>query len=517
MRIQYNQGLFIQNRYNHTNTEINKTLNKLSSGYKINKASDDAAGLAISEKMRSQIRGLNQAGENIENGLSLLQTADAGLGNISNPNLQRMRELAIQAANDTLTDSDRAKIQEEIEQIKKGINDIADSTEFNTIKLLQPPIEMPPATPTGVVDLVFVFDDTGSMSVHQNKFADNISDLLTSIQNKGVNDIRIGVVNFSDDLYEFSSFSGSKWTSNSTEVIDEIRNIASSNQGGIENNMTALQKIIQNYDFREFPDSNTRYKHIILVTDELGNDNYLSSTVAQQLKDNHITVHGVHNNSSGINHVINETGGKKVQLSGNSNWGSQLSSVIGETIGEVANVPEEPDTMQPITLQIGPNEGQQITFNLYDCRAHKIGVDPLSVATRDEAEYALSKIDAAIELISNRRSEYGAIYNRLEFAHGNVKNAEENLIKAESRLRDADIANEVTKLKKRSSSSSIFPSYDGSSKSDEPGNFRTIRLILNINSTSQNCMTGAVLFLFLCFSLTQRFIVYFKFLKCILD
>ncbi|MGE7809114.1 flagellin, partial [Lysinibacillus capsici] len=94
MRIQYNQGLFTQNRYNQTNSEINKTLNKLSSGYKINQAADDAAGLTISEKMRAQIRGLNQAGENIQDGLSLINTADGALANMLDPNLQRLRELA---------------------------------------------------------------------------------------------------------------------------------------------------------------------------------------------------------------------------------------------------------------------------------------------------------------------------------------------------------------------------------------------------------------------------------------
>ena len=213
--------------------------------------------------------------------------------------------------------------------------------------------------------------------------------------------------------------------------------------------MTALKHVIQNYTFRDFPNSNTRYKHIILVTDEPGDDNHLSPETAQLLKDKGITVHGVYNNNSfGINHVINETGGKKVQLSNNNNWGNQLSNVIGEAIGEGANVAEENDTMQPIILQVGPNEGQHVTFDLYDCRAHKIGVDPLSIATRDEAEYALNKIDATIQLISERRSEYGAIHNRLEHAYNNVKNTEENLTKAESTLRDADMAKEMSKLKK---------------------------------------------------------------------
>ncbi|WP_341302078.1 hypothetical protein MHB44_06720 [Lysinibacillus sp. FSL H8-0500] len=87
MLIRHNQGLFTQNRYNYTQSQLNNTLNKLSSGYKINQAADDAAGLGISEKMRGQIRGLHRAGGNIQNGLLLLQTVDGGLGTITDPNL----------------------------------------------------------------------------------------------------------------------------------------------------------------------------------------------------------------------------------------------------------------------------------------------------------------------------------------------------------------------------------------------------------------------------------------------
>lgn len=124
------------NKLTHNNKRTVNSIGKLSSGLRINKAGDDAAGLAISEKMRGQIRGLNMAGKNIQDGISFIQTAESGLGNIGDPNLIRLRELAIQSANDTLTDDDRKLIQNEVEQIKNGINDIANNTEFNGIKLL---------------------------------------------------------------------------------------------------------------------------------------------------------------------------------------------------------------------------------------------------------------------------------------------------------------------------------------------------------------------------------------------
>ncbi|WP_409290519.1 flagellin Hag [Peribacillus sp. SCS-37] len=112
-----------------------KNMEKLSSGLRINKAGDDAAGLAISEKMRGQIRGLDQASRNAQDGISLIQTAEGAL-NETHDILQRMRELAVQSSNDTNTDSDRTELQKEVDELAKEITRISNTTEFNTKKLL---------------------------------------------------------------------------------------------------------------------------------------------------------------------------------------------------------------------------------------------------------------------------------------------------------------------------------------------------------------------------------------------
>ncbi|MDT8902118.1 flagellin [Anaeroselena agilis] len=133
-----NHNLSALNTYNQLNlnsTAMNKSLQKLSSGYAINSAADDAAGLAISEKMRGQIRGLDQASSNAQNAISLVQTAEGALEETTEI-LQRMRELAAQSASDTNTDADRESIQSEIDALVEEINRIADTTEFNTKKLL---------------------------------------------------------------------------------------------------------------------------------------------------------------------------------------------------------------------------------------------------------------------------------------------------------------------------------------------------------------------------------------------
>ncbi|MDA8212015.1 MAG: flagellin [Clostridia bacterium] len=137
MRVNNNIGaLFAQNRLAASNSALSRSLEKLSSGLRINRAGDDAAGLAISEKMRGQISGLNQAARNAQDGISLLQTAEGAL-NETHSILQRMRELAVQASNDTNTTSDRAKIKDELIQLKKEVDRIASTTEFNTQKLLK--------------------------------------------------------------------------------------------------------------------------------------------------------------------------------------------------------------------------------------------------------------------------------------------------------------------------------------------------------------------------------------------
>ena len=136
MRINHNiAALNTHRQLAANNNAVQSSLEKLSSGLKINRAGDDAAGLAISEKMRGQIRGLEMAQKNAQDGISLIQTAEGAL-NETHAILQRMRELAVQSANDTNNEADRGELQKEIDQLAQALNDISNDTEFNTKKLL---------------------------------------------------------------------------------------------------------------------------------------------------------------------------------------------------------------------------------------------------------------------------------------------------------------------------------------------------------------------------------------------
>lgn len=196
-------------------TAQSKSIEKLSSGLRINRAGDDAAGLSISEKMRAQIRGLNQASRNAQDGISLIQTAEGAL-NETHAILQRMRELAVQAANDTYVDNDRSYIQAEIKQLTAEINRIASTTEFNTQKLLD-----------------------GTYSSKKFQIGANAAQMVTlSIESMKSSDLNI-------DNIQVNSYDNA---SQAITTINEAINIVSkerSNLGAIQNR---LEHTIKNLD-----------------------------------------------------------------------------------------------------------------------------------------------------------------------------------------------------------------------------------------------------------------------------
>jgi flagellin len=128
-------SLNAQRYLNQNSSELSSSMEKLSSGYRINKAGDDAAGLALSEKLRSQIRGSQKAGDNVQDGINVLNIADGALQSVTDY-LQRMRELAVQAGNDTYNTAQRSSMKAEFDQLASGINQISSSTQFNGVKLL---------------------------------------------------------------------------------------------------------------------------------------------------------------------------------------------------------------------------------------------------------------------------------------------------------------------------------------------------------------------------------------------
>ena len=162
MRINHNiSALKANNQLARTNKLLDASLKRLSSGYRINSAADDSAGLAISEKMKTQISGLEQASRNASDGISVIQTAEGALIEVESM-LQRMRELAVQSANGIYTIEDRKAIQAEIDQLNEEINRISENTEFNTMTLLDGNIDRKSFSSNNKVNLIALSDTVES-------------------------------------------------------------------------------------------------------------------------------------------------------------------------------------------------------------------------------------------------------------------------------------------------------------------------------------------------------------------
>ncbi|MFW5667836.1 MAG: flagellar biosynthesis protein FlgL, partial [Acetivibrio ethanolgignens] len=162
MKINHNISALVANGHlRNTNKALDKSLERLSSGYRINRAADDSAGMAISQKMKTQIRGLEQASRNASDGISVIQTAEGALTEVE-AMLQRARELSVQAANGTNTPEDREAIQSEIDQLKNEIQRISDDTEFNKKSLLNGDLDRKTHSDNTKVKLVSLSDQVNS-------------------------------------------------------------------------------------------------------------------------------------------------------------------------------------------------------------------------------------------------------------------------------------------------------------------------------------------------------------------
>lgn len=455
--------LDICNNINKNNRVNSKAINRLSSGLRINSAADDSAGLGISQGMRAQIRGLDQAERNIQDGISLLQTAEGGLEEIENPNLQRMRELAVQAANETLTSEDREIIQKEIDQIKNSINDIANNTEFNEIKVLRPPIsQTPPTTASGKSDIVFIVDVSGSMGGTIDNVIANLDGFVDKLASNGV-DFNLGLVSYSDTA---NGEPLTKWnfTTDSAVFKNNMITMRGDMLGGGDTNESGLEGIKDPTNGAlSLPLRSDAAKQFILVTDAPVHDNsvdgdsgdgrstYDIDDVASELfsKNIKLTVVGPLSGEANtqLKRLSDPTGGSYLDIYGA--FSTQLDS-LAENIVVDSGTKVEDDKMSMLNLQIGSNSGDVFQVELFDARTPNLGVDDVIIDPFEEAKKAIDKIDKAIELASSQRAKFGVYQNALEHIESNVGNYSYNITSAESRISDTDMAKEVMEMSKSS-------------------------------------------------------------------
>ncbi|QBS37217.1 flagellin [Thermaerobacter sp. FW80] len=446
MRINHNvAALNAWRNLSQTNSLLNKSLERLSSGLRINRAADDAAGLAISEKMRAQIAGLQTAQRNAQDAISLIQTAEGALNEVHSI-LQRMRELAVQAANDSMTDADRANLQKEVEQLIAELDRIGNTTEFNTKKLLDGSAGVSTAVTSGKALNVSATGDTqaGSYTIDIKNSAtrgevwlaeagagtwstfSDVNDTLANDLDITVNGRRYffaagtKVQDVIDTVNEDSALTGVEADFNANAIRFRTTDVGSAHQVSVTINETSDVFNLSTNGTDPGNDTN-------LATDtgtdaELGSAGVNGSPVNYEAVGNRITI--LSGPAKGLSFTVD--------ASGTYADGSDLDDPT-ITVG----------TNGALTFQIGANTGQSLSVAIDDMRSQALGVKTVDVSTRSGASNAISAIDNAINTVSVQRARLGAVQNRLEHTIANLGVAVENLQAAESRIRDVDMALEM--------------------------------------------------------------------------
>ena len=507
MVVQHNlNAINANNKMNMNVSGTKKSTEKLSSGLQINRAGDNAAGLAISEKMRSQIRGLSQATKNANDGISLIQTAEGGL-NETHSILQRMRELAVQSANGTYQDdTDREAIQLEVDALKSEIDRIASSTEYNGMKLLDGSLggssnanefgaiygmkENVAALNANVtvtsnvagaqVNITVgasgaggenaVWDAKGlkvnvnlvSGKSYTDKEIQDLIDNATVPKNDGMSAAPASITFKSDNGVITAAAATTTATAagtRGTKSVDAKTLVADGAKGGVGSSDT-IKFTANSYGDSKFDTS--LFAKIAISTDvaagkenaETTKDAVIGTSGAE------VTLHlatGVEYTNKDIENILKEAGyDYSIEMTDaltpdGSTDGKILFNVKGDiasaavTEGTGVGKDSVVGTGKGLTFQIGANgvEDQRVTLNVDDMSSSAIGVANADVSTQDAANKAIEMIDNAVKTVSMQRAGLGALQNRLEYTVNNLTTTNENLTAAESQIRDTDMASEM--------------------------------------------------------------------------
>lgn len=378
------------NQMNKNSEATQKSLQKLSSGLRINSAADDAAGLAISEKMKGQIRGLDMATKNAQDGTSLIQTAEGALSETQSI-LQRMRELAVQSGNDTNTDQDRKNLQDEMSQLTTEIDRISSTTQFNTKNLLD-----------------------GSMGSAVNTAVANIN-TSAALKDAGNSNAAITATTYLSDLEDSNGNSLGIATGDTIDVSYVINGTTKTDTIAVTAGTTTVAGL---------------YGQPNLTAD--ANGAITSGSI------------GITAKTAGFSSAINGLTLTVKDSAGNT------KTAATNTLSSFAETKAAADvrTDGSATFQIGANAGQNMQLSINNMGASALGVKGLQISTQSQSDVALKAIDTAIQKVSAERSKLGATQNRLEHTINNLSTSSENLSSAQSRIADVDMAKEMSNFTK---------------------------------------------------------------------
>ena len=447
MVVQHNLQAMNANRMlNITTGSQSKSAEKLSSGYRINRAADDAAGLSISEKMRKQIRGLDQASTNAEDGVSAVQTAEGALTEVHSM-LQRMNELAVQASNGTNSKTDRDAIQSEIDQLTTEIDRVAETTKFNESYLLKGDAD-------GNTKKIYLEAHDAGL---KGKLTDNGDGTATFV----MNELKAG---------DSVTIAGKSYTVGSTKAEAEAEFDKQVKAAG--NKFTVNGKeitIVDTYGADEAADKAAgKYKindAKALIT-EGSTVKFADGTTMKTMTDAPGGADGVDDNDSSVISknkaylLASEELLKANQIGdteGNANVGvdktdTAVSLTNGTGTFKIKLAQTEVAEKLNFNLHVGSDADMtnKINVNIETMNSSYLGIKGLNVTdeTGVSATYAVDAIADALQKVSDQRSSLGAVQNRLEHTIANLDNVVENTTSAESRIRDVDMAEEMVEYSK---------------------------------------------------------------------
>ena len=457
MVVQHNLTAMNSNRMlGLTTASQAKSTEKLSSGYKINRAADDAAGLSISEKMRKQIRGLTQASSNAQDGISAVQTAEGALNEVQDM-LQRMNELAVKAANGTQSEDDRSYIQNEIDQLTTEIDRVAETTKFNETYLLKGDQDNEKAytysyaTATGkaaTATMSTTASTKGSkittMTFKTTASADEQNEVAKLIRDQGIN---------------------VQYSSKDSATTGKVVNSATVSLNGTD------KYTVTNTTGNDYSIKDAKGNEIATFTLENANlgekdkadaitpgtETFTASKATAGYKDGD-TVKYYDKDGNGI-----PENALSKYFSSTTNAAGTVSSTVKadaplvyDALGNkidaaVADISAKQDLTGALTLTLhvgaDATSNNQISVNLDAMSAKGLGVNGLKVDGTDDtnAKGSIETIKEAIQKVSTQRSALGAVQNRLEHTISNLDNVVENTTSAESQIRDTDMATEMVK------------------------------------------------------------------------
>ena len=434
MVVQHNMQAANANRMlNVTTSAQSKSTEKLSSGYRINRAADDAAGLSISEKMRKQIRGLDKASSNAEDGVSSVQTAEGALTEVHSM-LQRMNELAVQASNGTNSDTDRGAIQDEISQLTTEIDRVAETTKFNETYLLK--------------------GGNGTKDVYMNGHDAGLKGTLTDSATTATFKVAAGAL----DAGKSVTIGGKDYTIGSTK--DEAKNFI----GKVATGKTVTidgttYTVIGDSDTEDTATNKLKLANIKAKIDDGSTVEY-DGTKMTAMKDG--DGNGVDDADSSVISAAHAVDLMEKELTAANNIGATKTAATAEkaadytskdgvTFNITKGTAEVADKLS-FSLHVGSDADMtnKITVGIETMNSSYLGIKGLNV--NDDSgiagTYAIDAISDALQKVSEQRSSLGAVQNRLEHTIDNLDNVVENTTSAESRIRDTDMAEEMVNYSK---------------------------------------------------------------------